>query len=97
MRADRSGGVQLIGAGNSACLEAAGTAGTAVAQQVCDGSARQSWQLVDLTGGESALRHRSSGLLLAAEGTGKVDEILQLRAASCTSDPACRPAAAFRL
>ncbi|WP_053647553.1 sigma-70 family RNA polymerase sigma factor, partial [Streptomyces sp. XY431] len=97
VRADRSGGVQLIGAANSACLEAAGTAGAAVAQQVCDGSARQSWQLVDLTGGESALRHRSSGLLLAAEGTGKVDEILQLRAAGCTSDPACRPAAAFRL
>ncbi|MFF7585999.1 sigma-70 family RNA polymerase sigma factor [Kitasatospora purpeofusca] len=97
VRADRSGGVQLIGAANSGCLDAAGTAGTAVAQQVCDGSARQSWQLVDLTGGESAFRHRSSGLFLAAEGTGKVDEILQLRAAGCTSDPVCRPAAAFRL
>ncbi|MFB8243116.1 sigma-70 family RNA polymerase sigma factor [Kitasatospora purpeofusca] len=97
VRADRSGGVQLIGSANNGCLDADGTAGAFVAQQVCDGSARQSWQLVDLTGGESALRHRSSGLLLAADGSGKVNEILQLRAAGCTSDPVCRPAAAFRL
>ncbi|MFJ4798667.1 sigma-70 family RNA polymerase sigma factor [Kitasatospora purpeofusca] len=97
VRSDSSGGVRLVGAANNGCLEAAGPAGTAVAEQVCDGSARQSWQLVDLTGGESALRHRSSGLLLAAEAAGKVDGILELRAAGCTSDPACRPAAAFRL
>ncbi|MFD8695212.1 sigma-70 family RNA polymerase sigma factor [Kitasatospora purpeofusca] len=97
VRADRSGGVQLVGAANSGCLEAAGTAGASVAQHVCDGGARQSWQLVDLTGGASAVRHRSSGLLLGADGTGKTDEILRLRAAGCTSDPACRPAAAFRL
>ncbi|MFJ4670480.1 sigma-70 family RNA polymerase sigma factor [Kitasatospora purpeofusca] len=97
VRSDRSGGVRLVGAANNGCLEAAGTAGTAVIEQVCDGSARQSWQLVDLTGGESALRQRSSGLFLAAEAAGKVDGILELRAADCTSDPACRPAAAFRL
>ncbi|MFD4910462.1 sigma-70 family RNA polymerase sigma factor [Kitasatospora purpeofusca] len=97
VRADRSGGVRLIGAANNGCLEAAGTAGTAVAEQVCDGSTGQSWQLVDLSGGESALRQRSSGLFLAAEAAGKADGILELRAAGCTSDPACRPAAAFRL
>ncbi|MFE6747249.1 sigma-70 family RNA polymerase sigma factor [Kitasatospora purpeofusca] len=97
VRTDRSGGVQLVGAANSGCLEAAGTVGATVAQQVCDGGARQSWQLVDLTGGESAIRHRSSGLLLAADGTGTADEILRLRAAGCSADPACRPAAAFRL
>ncbi|MEK2495455.1 sigma-70 family RNA polymerase sigma factor [Kitasatospora purpeofusca] len=97
VRADRSGGVRLVGAANNGCLEAAGTAGTAVAEQVCDGGTGQSWQLVDLNGGESALRHRSSGLFLAAEAAGKVDGILELRSAGCTSDPACRPAAAFRL
>ncbi|MEE1827356.1 sigma-70 family RNA polymerase sigma factor [Streptomyces sp. BE20] len=97
VRADRSGGTRLISAVNGACLESAGTVGAVVSQQTCGENARQSWQVVDLTGGESALRHRASGLLLASQGTGKVDETLRLRSADCDTDPVCRPSTAFRL
>ncbi|MFE2726948.1 sigma-70 family RNA polymerase sigma factor [Kitasatospora sp. NPDC059327] len=97
VRADRSGGVQIVGAANSGCLESAGTTGAIVTQEVCDGNNRQSWQVVDLTGGESALRQRSSGLLLASSGHGQEFDDLQLRSADCAADPMCRPTAAFRL
>ncbi|MGW2548447.1 RICIN domain-containing protein, partial [Kitasatospora sp. NPDC001574] len=97
VRADRSGGVRLVSAANSACLESAGTVGAVVSQQPCGEDARQSWQVVDLTGRESALHHRASGLILSSQGTGQADETLGLRSADCDSDPACRPSAAFRL
>ncbi|MET9616747.1 sigma-70 family RNA polymerase sigma factor [Kitasatospora indigofera] len=97
VRADRSGGVRLLNAANGGCLESAGTVGAVVSQQACGENSRQSWQVVDLTNGESALRHRASGLLLASQGTGQVDDTLQLRAAGCGADPVCRPSAAFRL
>ncbi|WP_329493524.1 sigma-70 family RNA polymerase sigma factor [Kitasatospora herbaricolor] len=97
VRADRSGGVRLLNAANGGCLESAGTVGAVVSQTACGENSRQSWQVVDLTNGESSLRHRASGLLLASQGTGQVDDTLQLRAAGCTADPVCRPSAAFRL